>query len=135
MRQFWTQGPVNAKEHYVVARSEELADYIDRVKQGRYIVLFAPRQTGKTTFFQNAIDALEEKEGDTYLPIQLNFEAYVDSTPDRFYPHFYKELCEQFDYRQNSHSQIETETVEGYTIYSYVIPVLQNRPSESPEML
>ena len=95
MRQFWTQGPVNAKQHYVVARSEELADYLRRVKQGRYIVLFAPRQTGKTTFFQNAIDTLEEKEGDTYLPIQLNFEGYVDTTADRFYPHFCKRFSRQ----------------------------------------
>ena len=94
MRQFWTQGPVNAEEHYVVARSEKLADYVQRVKQGRYIVLFAPRQTGKTTFFQNALDALED-EGDTYLPIQLNFERYVDSTPARFYPHLWKRLCQQ----------------------------------------
>ena len=94
MRQFWTQGPVNAKEHYVVSRSEELADYIDRVKQGRYIVLFAPRQTGKTTFFQNAIDALEE-EADTYFPIQLDFEEYVDISLVRFYPHLCKRLCQQ----------------------------------------
>ncbi len=41
MRRFGTQGPVNSKDNYVVARSEELADYIRRVKEGRYIVLFA----------------------------------------------------------------------------------------------
>ncbi len=26
MRRFWTQGPVNAQEHYVVSRSDEIAD-------------------------------------------------------------------------------------------------------------
>ena len=50
--------PVNPEEHYVVSREAELADFIKRVKLGRYIVIFAPRQTGKTTFFQWALDAL-----------------------------------------------------------------------------
>ena len=58
MRRFGTQGPVNPQEHYVVSRTEEIADYIDRVEQGKYVVLFAPRQTGKTTFFQDALAAL-----------------------------------------------------------------------------
>lgn len=49
MRRFGTQGPVNPKEHYVVSRSDELTDYIKRVEDGKYVVLFAPRQTGKTT--------------------------------------------------------------------------------------
>ncbi len=51
MRCFGTYGPVYPDVNYVVSRKEELADFINRVKQGRYIVLFAPRQTGKTTFF------------------------------------------------------------------------------------
>lgn len=44
MRRFGTQGRVYPDRHYVVSRTEEIADFIDRVKQGRYIVLFAPRQ-------------------------------------------------------------------------------------------
>ena len=51
MRRFGTQGRVYPDRHYVVPRTEEIADFIQRVKEGRYIVLFAPRQTGKTTFF------------------------------------------------------------------------------------
>ena len=51
MRKFGTQGPVNPEQHYVVARTEELAEFFKRVKEGRYIVIFTPRQTGKTTFF------------------------------------------------------------------------------------
>ena len=42
MRTFGTQGPVTPKANYVVSRDEELADFIDRVKKGKYIVLFAP---------------------------------------------------------------------------------------------
>ena len=91
MRRFGTQGPVNSTDNYVVARREELSDFIARVKQGRYIVLFAPRQTGKTTFFQDALKALAA-EGTDYFPIQLNFEEYEDITPTDFYHSLCKEI-------------------------------------------
>ena len=94
MRRFGTQGPVNPKDNYVVARNEELADFINRVKQGRYIVLFAPRQTGKTTFFQDALKALTA-EGKDYFPIQLNFEEYEDTTSTEFYHSLCKEICKE----------------------------------------
>ena len=94
MRQFGTQGPVNSKDNYVVARSEELVDFINRVKQGRYIVLFAPRQTGKTTFFQDALKILTN-EGTDYFPIRLNFEEYEDITPTDFYHSLCKEICKE----------------------------------------
>lgn len=92
MRCFGTFGPVYPDINYVVSRSEELTDYIHRVKQGRYIVLFAPRQTGKTTFFRNALDVLEA-DSDLYLPIHLNFEGYVDTDVDTFYPSLCREIC------------------------------------------
>ena len=66
MKTFETRGPVDASRNYVVKRTTELADFVDRVKQGRYIVIFAPRQTGKTTFFRWALDALAA-EGITYF--------------------------------------------------------------------
>ena len=53
MRRFGTQGRVYPEQHYIVSRSEEIADFLTRIKEGRYIVLFAPRQTGKTTFFRS----------------------------------------------------------------------------------
>ena len=56
MRWFETRGPVYPEDNYVVARTDELADFIDRLEKGRYIVLFAPRQTGKTTFFRRALE-------------------------------------------------------------------------------
>ena len=46
MRRFGTQGPVHPEKNYVVSRAAELADFVMRVKEGRYIVIFAPRQTG-----------------------------------------------------------------------------------------
>ena len=84
MRRFGTQGPVNPEQHYVVPRTEELTEFIKRVKEGRYIVIFAPRQTGKTTFFYAAMDILAAEEP-TYFPIHLDFEAYKNFTPADFY--------------------------------------------------
>ncbi|MYB65037.1 hypothetical protein F4X73_10135 [Candidatus Poribacteria bacterium] len=94
MKSFGTFGPVFPDKNYVVSRHDERIDFIYRVKQGRYIVLFAPRQTGKTTFFRNAIAALE-KENTDYLPIQLNFEGYADIDTHTFYHSLGKELCKQ----------------------------------------
>ena len=88
---FETQGPVDATVNYVVSRQSELADFIQRVQRGRYIVLFAPRQTGKTTFFRWALNAVAAADA-TYVPIQCNFEVYAGYPAARFYAHFAKKL-------------------------------------------
>ena len=88
MRRFGTQGRVYPDRHYVVSRTEEVADFIDRVKEGRYIVLFAPRQTGKTTFFRLALEALTTQDT-TYFPIQLDFQIVRNTVPATFYERLY----------------------------------------------
>ena len=45
MRSFETRGPVYPEDNYVVTRTGELEDFINRLEKGRYVVLFAPRQT------------------------------------------------------------------------------------------
>lgn len=107
MRRFGTQGPVNSQEHYVVSRTKEITDFINRVEQGKYIVLFAPRQTGKTTFFQAALEALaassvtatqpESASELTYFPIQLNFDIYKNLALSVFYGHLYEQIREQIE--------------------------------------
>ena len=77
MKTFSTYGPVNPKDHYVVSRTDELADFINRVKLGRYIVIFAPRQTGKTTFFQWALESLAADTTETYFPIENSHRTYA----------------------------------------------------------
>ena len=96
MRRFGTQGRVYPDKHYVVARTEETSDFIDRIKDGRYIVLFAPRQTGKTTFFRLALEALAIQDS-TYFPIQLNFEEYEDYDLASFYASLCKEICKEIE--------------------------------------
>ncbi len=94
MRWFETRGPVYPEDNYVVVRTGELADFVSRMEKGRYIVLFAPRQTGKTTLFRNALDILEAKQ-QGYIPIQMNFEIYVDSDATVFYKSFSDEICQK----------------------------------------
>ena len=96
MRTFGTQGPVNPRDNYMVARSQETADFMERVKNGKYIVIFAPRQTGKTTFFQRALDILTAQE-QNYFPIQLNFEEAEDDTAPDFYRGLYEDILEQIE--------------------------------------
>ena len=96
MKTFETRGPVDAARNYVVKRTTELADFVNRVKQGRYIVIFAPRQTGKTTFFRWALDALADEEI-TYFPIQLDFEEYKNVSPDDFYYYLQKDIHKEIE--------------------------------------
>ena len=91
MRRFGTQGPVHPAENYVVARTKRIDDFINRIKEGRYIVIFAPRQTGKTTFFQRALDRLITEEP-TYFPIPLNFDIYKNLSTSNFYEHLYQQI-------------------------------------------
>ncbi|MCY4553416.1 MAG: AAA-like domain-containing protein [Candidatus Poribacteria bacterium] len=111
MRTFGTQGPVDPNRNYIVNRSEKIKDFIHRVKEGRYIVIFAPRQTGKTTFFQRALDILSQEEKNDF-PIQLNFEVYEDCTASVFYNGLYEDILEEIEntFQQRGQSPPETLT-------------------------
>ena len=96
MRHFGTEGRLYLEDNYIVRRTEETVDFINRIKQGKYIVLFAPRQTGKTTFFQLALDTLTDEDL-TYFPIQLNFEEYENYTSTDFYGALSEDICDEIE--------------------------------------
>ncbi len=113
MRRFGTHGRVYPERHYIVSRTEEIADFIDRVKEGRYVVLFAPRQTGKTTFFRLALDTLTTASS-IYFPIQLNFEAYKNLSPSDFYEAFYKRVRREIEQVFQKREWVLTEAVRRF---------------------
>ena len=113
MRRFGTQGPVHPQKNYVVSRATELADFIMRVKEGRYIVIFAPRQTGKTTFFQRALDVFADEEP-AYFPIPLNFEVYEDCTPSIFYSGLYEDICEGIENIFERRGEVSSEALAEF---------------------
>ena len=120
MRKFATEGRVEPTQHYFVARTKEIADFINRVRAGKYIVLFAPRQTGKTTFFRRVIDVLNagpetgsEAEATshetfpqrptfsaaatTFCPIRLDFQVCRNLSVPEFYAYVSKEIRAQIE--------------------------------------
>ena len=96
MRRFETQGPVYPEKNYIVSRSAELDDFIARVKDGRYIVLFAPRQSGKTTFFRWSLDTLTTEDA-SYFTIRLDFQVMRDTSPTIFYERLFYMLCKEIE--------------------------------------
>lgn len=93
-RTFETRGPVTPDRNYVVPRTAEIADLVERMKEGRYISIFAPRQTGKTTFFRWALDALTAGDS-AYFPIQLDFETYRNVSVESFYVNLRRDIRDE----------------------------------------
>ena len=110
MRRFGTQGRVYPNKHYAVSRTDEIADFIGRIKDGRYIVLFAPRQTGKTTFFRWALEVLTTQDT-TYFPIQLNFEEYEEYTSVDFYASLYREIQKEIERVFQKRAEVPSDTL------------------------
>ena len=119
MRSFGTEGRVRPEHHYIVPRTEEITDFISRVENGKYIVLFAPRQTGKTTFFRLALEALVAKDP-TYFPIQLDFQTMRNTAPGTFYEQLYYQINRQiesvFQKRGEVPSEALTQFLENTTL-------------------
>ena len=74
MRFFNTTGPVVATDHYCIPPLERLnlAEVLRLIRDKRYFVLHAPRQTGKTSALLALRDLLNA--GDTYRCVYVNVE-------------------------------------------------------------
>ncbi len=74
MRFFNTSGPNIPAEHYTLERPALIAQGLDLVRHSRYFTIWAPRQSGKSTYFRLMINDLEQ-EG--FQVIHLNYENYI----------------------------------------------------------
>jgi hypothetical protein len=81
MRKFNTSGPNIVAEHYTLPRLSLIEKGKDLVHGSRYFTIWAPRQTGKSTYFRLLAEALK-KEG--YLICHINFENYLDESRTTF---------------------------------------------------
>ena len=88
MREFNTTGPCDPALHYTVMREALMAECIEKVKKGRYITLFAPRQAGKTTFFKILLNGIEKD----FTCIWLSFENLKNVSKEAFYRELNYEL-------------------------------------------
>lgn len=82
MRYFNTSGPCDPEKHYTVLREALVAQGTQLAEQGRYFTIFAPRQSGKTTYFQLLLRTLREKN---FTPIWISFEGVKTLDRDGFY--------------------------------------------------
>jgi len=73
MKRFNTSGPNIVEEHYTIQRKDLINKGIELVESKRYFTIWAPRQTGKSTYFRQLADKLEEK---SYKVAHINFENY-----------------------------------------------------------
>ena len=101
LRVFEKSGSVNPEISYYVQLenvvNSDKQDIKTMVDRGRYFSMFAPRQSGKTTFFKRFCDRLHQDR--TYIGIVLNFQKYEDLDKNQFYTRIEKELYEQLNNR------------------------------------
>ncbi len=76
---FNTSGPNIEKSHYTLIRTNYITQGINLVRDERYFTIWAPRQTGKSTYFRQL--AVELEKGD-YKVCHVNLENDKESTLD-----------------------------------------------------
>lgn len=82
MREFNTSRPCDPTLHYTVMREALILEGLEKVQKGQYFTLFAPKQAGKTTYFQLLLKVLQDEN---FIPIWITFEKLKTVTRDRFY--------------------------------------------------
>ncbi len=81
MREFNTSGPNNPKEYYTLLRQELIEKGLKLVQKSRYFTIWAPRQSGKSTYFLLLSEELR-KQG--YKVAWVSFEGFDNEPIDVF---------------------------------------------------
>lgn len=85
MREFNTTGPCNPALHYTIMREALLAVGQEKVDKGKFFTIFAPRQSGKTTYCQLLLHQLNQVD---YTAVWISFESLQTATRSEFYDDF-----------------------------------------------
>ncbi len=101
MKEFNTSGPNIPKQHYTIKRTDLIEKGINFVEKDRYFTIWAPRQTGKSTFFRQLADELNKQN---YKPIFFSVEGFDNYSISDTFDTFCRELRKQ----QNLDWNIET---------------------------
>ncbi len=81
MREFNTSGPNIPSQHYTIERYELIKKGISLVEKDRYFTIWAPRQTGKSTYFRQLAIKLTELG---YKVAHINFENSKNAPIETF---------------------------------------------------
>ncbi len=89
MRKFNTSGPNIILKHYTIDRNSLIKKGVELINDDRYFSIWAPRQTGKSTYFRLLATELEKKG---YKVAHINFENYKNAPNETFLERFVGEL-------------------------------------------
>jgi len=116
VRVFEKSGSVNPEMSYYVqlenvvnSDNQDIKTMVDR---GRYFSMFAPRQSGKTTFLEGLRNRLHNDS--TYVVVLLGFQDYSDLDKTRFYAAVEKYLYRQLINRLKEVCCEKTEAVQTF---------------------
>ncbi len=115
-RIFESSGIVNPEGAYYVRLDNVTNTYKQDIKtmidRGRYFSMFAPRQSGKTTFLDGIRKELHNDQ--SYVVIILSFERYKDLDKTQFYELIEEELYSQLVSRLREVNCEKIEKVEQF---------------------
>jgi len=120
MRYFNTSGPNIPSEHYTLLRQNLIEKGLSLVSKKRYFTIWAPRQTGKSTYFRLLAVELE-KQG--YKVAHINFESYRNASLESFLLRFPRHLKESWNIDLSNEKDISNifEIIENIKYKKYVI--------------
>ena len=107
MKEFNTSGPNLPDRHYTLVREQYLQQGMNFVQKERYFTIWAPRQTGKSTYFRQLAERLQ-REG--YEVAQVNFENYREASLLAFMRTFNETL--------NKYWKVESDATEIARIFA-----------------
>ena len=96
MRYFNTSGPNRPHEHYTPMRPVLVAAGIKKVERERYFTIWAPRQTGKSTYFRLLAEVLKTMD---YIVVHVNVEGKIGSTEAVLCEYICEDIYKQTDIR------------------------------------
>ncbi|MCX6580396.1 MAG: AAA-like domain-containing protein [Candidatus Aminicenantes bacterium] len=96
-------------ENVVNSDKQDIKTMVDR---GRYFSMFAPRQSGKTTFIEALCEQLHRDS--TYIAIFLSFQEYKKLDKPEFYAEIEKYLYDQLSTRLKQVNCEKTEAVQQF---------------------
>ncbi len=115
-RFFEDSGTVNPEESYYVplenVTNRKKQDIKQMIDKGRYFSIFAPRQSGKTTFFEETCRVLHTDS--TYVAVVLSFEQYSELNKETFYSLIEKALYSQLIDRLNAVNCQKIEAIQQF---------------------
>jgi hypothetical protein len=91
MKSFCTEGPIDPDANYFVPRIKLLEDGLKKVDEWRYFTLFAPRQSGKSSYFTLLCRRIQHERPE-WLPIWTSFEHYHKPVLHEFLRYFQHQL-------------------------------------------